>query len=135
MTQDNPQETETKFSKKIVYKNLFKSMDTNPKIQFQATFFILAGKKGREIAQNWFEATSFGIEYSDDSISENESPDFISHRWDQSIFSMTIKSFGIKRGNLRLISSGSAQGFKKRLYSFIPVFMSRNRAGKSSIFN
>ena len=101
--------------------------------QFQATFFSLSGSKGREIAEIWFEASISGIKNLDLSTSSNgESKEFVEHRFDQSTFSLSLKSLGLKP-NICAPSGGiTTIGSAFRSF-FHPVWTCRNRTGISEI--
>jgi hypothetical protein len=107
----------------------FDQNDTSP--QFQTTFFILSGHKGKLFADRWFEIVASDIRYVNEVPSENGEIDgFRNHRHDQSVFSIVAKSMNIHPG-IQPLPNGRAKGFRKlRSFSY-PVWAARNRTGIS----
>lgn len=122
---------EYKYSKSDVigfFPTLSKS-DRSP--QVQATHFFLHGATGREIARTWREVGLRDFHAFDHTPSREGDPaDFVLHKSDQSIFSLTVKSLKLQsrmaappagnRGMLSVLSALRA-----------PIWLSRNREGKS----
>lgn len=99
--------------------------------QFQATWFLLAGEIGRTISDEWLRISLMDISYLDFSNEgKNESDNFIEHRFDQSIFSMVLKSFGIPP--LARYVPVDGRSLKSQFRGFLhPIWTSRNRYGKT----
>ena len=122
---------ENRFSKSDAidfFSNMSKT-DTSP--QVQATHFFLYGETGKAIASAWVKAGLQGIEMFDHSSSVTGDPkNFVLHKSDQSLFSLTIKSMNLwermapppagNRGALFRLSAMRA-----------PIWVSRNRDGIS----
>jgi len=103
--------------------------DTSP--QVQATHFFLHGKTGKAIANTWLEAGLRGIEMFDLSPSvRGEHNKFVSHKSDQSLLSLSIKSLDITK-RMPVPPAGN-RGFLYRISAMrAPVWVARNRDGKS----
>ncbi len=101
--------------------------------QIQATWLIAYGAKGRKVVDEWLQM----ILESEENFNLAESPvgefpEFVEHRYDQSIFSLVCKKNGIKPMLLR--PTPGRGSWKTLLRSFFhPIWTSRNRTGKSSI--
>lgn len=107
------------------------SYDISP--QIQTTNFYLYGNLGLEIARKWFEVAMRSQSFIDESPStRKEIPDFITHRHDQSIFSLCCKSTK-NFHEFHALTSGT--GSRKALVKgFItPFWASRNRSGSSRV--
>ena len=122
---------ESSFSKGDVINSfaLVDKRDTSP--QVQATHFFLYGEKGREIANTWLVAGLESIHMFDHTPSRSGDPEgFVLHKSDQSLFSLTIKSLGL-RERIAPPPAGN-RGFLSTLRAMrAPVWVSRNRTGKS----
>jgi hypothetical protein len=101
--------------------------------QFQTTWFALSGKIGAAVASRWLEITLEDYAYSNVSPSKtSESLGFVENRYDQSIFSLVCKEFGIKP--MRYTPVAGRSGFKSVFRAlFHPIWTSRNRTGISII--
>jgi hypothetical protein len=101
--------------------------------QFQTTWFLLGGELGRSIAHKWFEISMLDISYLDFSNrGASESNQFKEHRFDQSIFSLVLKSFEINPiPNFLPVDGHSLKSQIRGLNH--PFWSSRNRNGKSII--
>lgn len=101
--------------------------------QFQTTWFALSGELGAKIAKRWLEITL--EDYAFSSVSASSAPEklgFVENRYDQSIFSLVCKEFGIKPINY--VPAAGRSGFKSVIRAlFHPIWTSRNRTGKSII--
>ena len=85
---------EALYTKKRVF-HFFPSLEpTDMSGQFQGGSWILSGDKGNSIAKRWNQIVSLGPELTNDSI-EDELPNFVSPRHDQSIFSLVLKENNI----------------------------------------
>lgn len=123
--------TDEEYSKaKLLSLHEFRDIDPATP-QFQATWFLLGGEKGRLIAKKWFDISIRDISYlnySSDGV--EESPSFKEHRFDQSIFSLVLKSFGISP--IANFTPVDGHSFKSQLRGFNhPFWTSRNRHGKT----
>jgi hypothetical protein len=123
---------EQDFTKKALF-DFFPNLnreDRSP--QFQATWFILHGDRGRLIASEWIRIALLDISTLDLSTSPGGEVDsFVEHRFDQSILSLTLKENGVlpqiyvpAGGNTGLLSLIRAKAFH-------PIWTSRNRTGIS----
>lgn len=123
--------TDEEYSKaKLLRLPEFENVDARTP-QFQATWFLLGGERGRLIAQKWFEISMLDISYLDFSNSgAAEANAFKEHRFDQSIFSLVLKSFGISPIPNFLPVDGRSFRSQVRGVSH-PFWSSRNRNGKS----
>lgn len=123
------------FTKKKLFEYFpsISTFDESP--QVQATFLILHGDNGKAIAKKWNSVALTDLSVLDFSRSEQgEDIDFIEHRCDQSIFSLIIKSMGLKPSNLKpkpgqvglraIISAASH-----------PIWTSRNRSSITVVPN
>ena len=125
---------EQDFTKKALF-NLFPHLnkeDRSP--QFQATWFILHGEKGRSIASEWLRIALLNISTLDLSTSpEGEVPSFVEHRFDQSILSLVLKNFQINAQHYT--PAGGNTGFMSqiRATALHPIWTSRNRTGQSLV--
>jgi hypothetical protein len=101
--------------------------------QFQATFIGLHGLLGKQIAKTWFESSIVNIRNVDLSPSKSqENFTFIEHRFDQSVFSLTMKSMQLK-SNCKVPPS-RVRSIKSLINCFFnPVWTARNRSGVSII--
>jgi hypothetical protein len=106
-------------------------LDRSP--QIQTTNFYIHGRNGLEIARNWFEVATKSQSTIDESVSNRgEIGEFITHRHDQSIFSLSCKTNG-KFHVFDTLTSGTGTR-KSRIRGFIsPFWASRNRTGISNV--
>ncbi len=107
------------------------ALDRTP--QIQTTNFYLYGGNGLEIARKWFEvATSSQSTIDESPSSRGEIAEFVTHRHDQSIFSLSCKS----TGNFHMFNTlTSGTGTRKsQINGFVsPFWASRNRSGSSIV--
>ena len=104
-----------------------------PQYQIQANFFILFGNRGKKLAEFWKNLALQDIKNIDFSLSKiGEIGNFVEHRNDQSLLSISVKELGFSISNFVPISNPSSKLFKVRSY-FNPVWVVRNRTGKSII--
>lgn len=122
---------ENAYTKKLLFAEFGVETENDSSPQVQATWFLLYGELGREIAKKWFEVSKLGIEYLDLSRSTSEHENFIEHRFDQSVLSLTAKNLGCKISNIRP-PDGRSRLSRLRGY-FYPIWSSRNRTGESLI--
>lgn len=121
---------ENKYTKRDLFD--FLNLDNNDSSpQFQTTFFILNGDKGKLLADRWFEIVASDIRFVNEDLSQKGEIDgFSNHRHDQSVFSIVAKSMNI-HPLIRPLPNGKAKGFRKlRSFSY-PVWAARNRTGIS----
>jgi hypothetical protein len=125
---------EQDYTKKSLF-DLFPTLnkeDRSP--QFQATWFILHGEKGRSIANEWLRIALLDISTLDLSTSPGgEVASFVEHRFDQSILSLVLKS---QRCNPQhYIPAAGTTGCKSQLRAkaFHPIWTARNRSGVSLV--
>jgi hypothetical protein len=125
---------EQDFTKKTLF-NLFPNLnkeDRSP--QFQATWFILHGEKGRSIANEWFRIALLNISTLDLSASPGgEVPSFVEHRSEQSILSLILKNKKENSAKFYFPYSGFGT-YKSQVIALTnPIWVSRNRSGRSII--
>lgn len=127
------QTPELSYTKRDVFYEFpgFDLHDRSP--QIQTTNFYIHGCNGLEIARKWFEVATKSQSMIDESSSRRgELAEFITHRHDQSIFSLSCKS----NGNFHVfetLTSGTGTR-KSQIKGFIsPFWASRNRSGSSIV--
>ena len=123
---------ENRFTKRDAF-DLFPGLESDDSSnQIQATWAIFH-KSAINVAKEWLEKAQSGINYLDLSPSKNlERTDFIEHRFDQSLFSLTLKSNHIKPSGL--VPAAGKTGLKSIFRASIqPIWTSRNRSGISII--
>jgi hypothetical protein len=124
---------EIAYTKRFLFER-FPSIDPNKSgNQIQATWLIAYGAKGRKVVDEWLDIILNSEKYFDLTESPGgEFPEFIEHRYDQSIFSLVCKKNGIKPMLLR--PTPGRGSWKTLLRSFFhPIWTARNRAGFSTI--
>ena len=123
---------ESSYTKKDVF-GLFPQLQSNDKTdQIQATWIIFH-KFASPLAAEWFKKSQLGINYLDLSVSKQGDPsEFIEHRFDQSLLSLTLKSNGILPSTIEPVAgkSGLLSILKASMH---PIWTSRNREGKTLI--
>lgn len=125
---DTPENRFTKSDAFDLFPNLTRT-DTTP--QVQATHFFLYGKTGKEIASAWLKAGLEGIEMFDHSSSLKGDPEnFVLHKSDQSLFSLTIKSLNL-RERMPPPPAGNRGALFRLSATRAPIWVSRNRDGIS----
>jgi hypothetical protein len=124
---------EEKFTKRAAFEAFPESIHVDVNRQFQATFFMLHGVTGLEIARRVFE-----VVYSDFSIvdptvlNSNESTNLELPKCEQSLLSLAIKSQG--RIVEMVVPPAGNRGFKSKIRGALePVWVSRNRTGTTII--
>jgi hypothetical protein len=121
------------YTKADVLQQYGKAAKVLPEYQIQANFFILYGSEGKKLAEFWKNLALRDIKNIDFSPSNNgEIENFVEHRNDQSLLSISVKELGFPISNFVPISNSKAKFFKFRGY-FNPVWVVRNRTGKSII--
>jgi hypothetical protein len=127
-TLDTPEQDYTKLSLFSHFPRV-KPSDRSP--QFQATWFMLYGEVGREIANEWMRISLLDIATLDLSTSPGgEVSTFVEHRFDQSILSLTLKTMDVKKENYH--QAGGNTGVKSQVRAILhPIWTSRNRTQKS----
>ena len=105
----------------------------NDEFQVQATWFIVSGEKGYKLVQSWLNLILSDLTLIDSSIDEEkELPEFIEHRWDQSLLSLLVKNNHFEISDHKP-PSGKGK-FKSRFKAlFFPIWSARNRTGKSNV--
>lgn len=101
--------------------------------QFQTTWFALSGEVGAAIASRWLEITL--EDYAFSNVSPSKTPEllgFDENRYDQSIFSLVCKEYGIQP--MHYNPAAGRSGFKSACRALThPIWTSRNRTGTSII--
>ncbi len=101
--------------------------------QIQSTWFLLTGKKGMSISKLWSTVTLENTIFLSDEISKlPEFPEFKVNRTDQSVFSLTCKSFGVTISSY-IPAAGNGSKLGKIRAATHPIWVSRNRTGNSII--
>ena len=120
---------EYRFSKSGLYK-YFPTLNSNDKSpQFQTTFLALHGDLGLAIAKRWFEVVTEDIETVMEKDSDlNESSGFVSHRHDQSVFSLVMKERNLMP-NIKPLRDGKTIRSQFVSAFTAPIVASRNRSG------
>lgn len=115
------------YTKKKLFNHFPLVLDSDNSPQIQATFLLLYGSKGRQIAAKWNEIAMDDIANLDFSKSnQGEDFDFIQHRSDQSILSLTIKSMGFQPSHVKPRPGQS--GLRAVISASVhPIWTSRNR--------
>ena len=99
--------------------------------QFQSGTWFLSGAKGRTIANEWNQICSTNPGMTNNVLSI-ETPGFLAHRHDQSVFSMVLKKHKIKP------EKKSTPYPNQEIFSYLtglrsPLWAARNRTGKTAI--
>jgi hypothetical protein len=120
------------YTKRDVFE-LFPGLQSNDSSdQIQATWIIFH-KSALAIAQEWFNKSQSGINSLDLSVSKQGDPsDFVQHRFDQSLLSLTLKSRGIQPSKIAPVA-GKTGVLSKLRASTHPIWTSRNREGRTLI--
>ncbi len=123
--------TENRFSKRDVLDTFYLSPESDKTPQVQATHFFLHGDVGREIAKKWFGAGLRGIHMFDHTPSIQGDPeDFVLHKSDQSLFSLSLKSLGATE-RINTPPAGNRGPLSRISALRAPIWVSRNRNGES----
>lgn len=117
---------ESRYTKLKVRKHFGSEFLTDLSPQIQATHFFLHGRTGQNIAKVWLDSALQGIDYLDHSIGQEEEKDFVLHKSDQSLLSLTIKSLQL-RERIKVPPAGNRGGFYRYSAMRAPVWVSRNR--------
>jgi hypothetical protein len=99
--------------------------------QFQANYMHFSSQKALTIAEEWFAKTSENISNVNLDANARESKGFIEHRSDQSILSLVVKKHQIGYDRINLPSGGTNKSAIRAVFE--PIWISRNRDGKSTI--
>lgn len=120
---------EKRYTKRLVLDYFSLSDDEANSPQFQATWFALAGERGRLIAETWKNGVIAGQAMIDDTSSQ-EDKSYVGHRYDQSVLSCSLKSLGIKARRHRPCYRPVSLLSSVNCY-FHPIWSARNRSGES----
>ena len=125
--------TEEKFTKRAAFEVFPESIHVDVDRQFQATFFMLHGANGLEIARRVFEAVYGDFSIIDPTVlSANESANLELPKCEQSLLSLAIKSQG--RVFEMAVPPAGNRGIRSKIRgSLEPVWISRNRTGTTII--
>jgi hypothetical protein len=122
---------ENRFSKRDAIEVFSPNLESDKTPQVQATHFFLHGEVGREIAEKWFGAGMEGIHMFDHTPSIQGDPeDFVLHKSDQSLFSLSLKSLGATE-RVTTPPAGNRGLFSRISAMRAPIWVSRNRDGES----
>jgi hypothetical protein len=124
---------EINFTKKSVFDLIPEAIGIEPEIQYQATYFILYGKKGLRISEAMFDFVHADFEIIDPTVlSIDESDELILPKCEQSLLSVLIKSQ--RSINSIKVPPAANRGWKSITRAISePIWISRNRTGKSII--
>lgn len=121
------------YTKKLVLERFNVQVSELDDYQFQSGSWIMRGEVAREFINSWDSIVWENPKYTDESISPlGEIPGFVCNRYDQAVFSMVARSFGLNYcGD---IPPGDITRLKPRLRLFFyPFAWARNRTGKTLI--
>ncbi len=127
---DTPEE---RYTKKAAFELFPAAINVDKSRQYQATFFMLHGSSGLKIARSVFEAILNDFSIVDPTkVDPDESPLLELPKCEQSLLSLAIKSQS--RISEMAVPPAGNRGIKSKIRgAFEPVWVSRNRAGKSII--
>jgi hypothetical protein len=121
---------ESKYTKHKVRKYFGNEFLTDMSPQVQATHFFLHGQTGKNVARVWLDASLKGIDYLDHSHSQEEEKDFVLHKSDQSLLSLSIKSLKLNE-RMKVPPAGNRGRLSRYAAMRAPIWVSRNRFGKT----
>ena len=126
---------EVRYTKRDLFHEFPKVNQNDPTPQIQTTNFYLFGEKGLEIARKWFEVATKSQSFIDESPSiQGEVAEFVSHRHDQSIFSLSCKSTeNFHKFHPLTTGTSTPRALIKGFFS--PFWASRNRTGSTKVPN
>ena len=124
---------EAMYTKKKVWDLFPGAVGVDPGIQYQATYFMLYGRKGKNLSESIFLPIYENFEIVDPTIlGANESEELELAKCEQSLLSLAIKSQRWVPA-MKLPPAGN-RGLKSQLRGiFQPVWIARNRKGESII--
>ena len=127
------QSLEIEHTKRDLFERFESINPTEAGNQIQSTWFFLTGEKGKSISDLWSKVTLENtIFLSDEKSKLPEFPEFRVNRTDQSVFSLTCKSLGIKISSY-IPAAGDGSKLGKIRAATHPIWVSRNRTGNSII--
>jgi len=99
--------------------------------QYQSGSWFVSGETGRNLLKLWDEIIWENKDYTNEALSPTgENKIFIGNRWDQGVFSMSVRKFGLD--SLELMPPGDISRFKSKVkLFFFPFAWARNRTGKT----
>ena len=120
---------ESQYTKKEAFK-LFQDLDERDMSgQVQANYFFLYGELGRRVSASWAQSVLRGIGFLDDSQSPGGEVEFFkSHKADQSLLSLVMKSFKAER-RMKPPPAGNRGVISQLRAINDPIWVSRNRGG------
>jgi hypothetical protein len=124
---------EVSYTKRDLFQEFPNVLGSDPSPQIQTTNFYLYGDRGLEIAKRWFEVATKSQSLIDESPSKlGEVQNFITHRHDQSVFSLCCKA-SKQFHSFKPLTSGSGTRLAQARGFFSPFWASRNRTGTSIV--
>lgn len=124
---------ESNFTKREVFQEFPKIDFPDMTGQFQAGGWFLHGDVGRDVAKTWNQiAWAKKINIDSHFNPEVQVSSFVAPRFDQSLFSLTCKTFGV--GSFQPIPISRIESVVDHLRAFVsPIWWLRNRSGKTLI--
>ena len=124
---------ELKYTKKAVFELFPTAMEIQPNVQYQATYFILHGEAGLQIAESVFVKVLNDFDIVDpNKLSNQESASLDLPKCEQSLLSLAVKSQQ-KINKMKTPPAGN-RGWKSLIRGLgEPIWVSRNRTGESLI--
>jgi hypothetical protein len=123
--------SELEYTKRELFNEFDSAAESLQGPQFQTTFFALSGQIGMKIASEWFALVASEELFVNEVTHLPQHRDFVQHRHDQSVFSLTLKTMGLSP-NLNTPHAGRGNRLKVALtYLMGPIVVARNRCGKS----
>ena len=121
------------FTKKLLFENFKLTEDMKVSNQFQSGSWLMYGSKGKEILRVWDDYVWKNPNFTDETRSPGgEDERFIINRYDQSVFSLVVKTFGYK--SIGEIPPGGKVRLRAKIRGYIfPFWWSRNRNGRTTI--
>lgn len=128
-TLDTPERDYTKASLFTKFPTLDPNDDTP---QAQTTFYGLYGDIGLKIAEKWFNVVASEISTVDEENNVSSFGNSVTHRHDQSVFSLVLKELGLKP-NMSPLKADQSRFKVLRFIKYLtePVIAARNRTGIS----
>ena len=124
-TLDTP---ESKFTKAHLFSLFPEISPTDLSPQFQTSFFIAAGPVGREVMAEWSRIVLTDPRFVDESENYDIRGEVISHRHDQSVYSLLCKRYGVRPLSQKL-PAGNRGVLSKISAARSFIWISRNRTG------
>lgn len=124
---------EIEFTKQLVLDRFSVYNLKTDKFQFQSGSWFVSGDKGRDLLKLWDEIIWENRDFTNEKPTlTGESKSFVGNRWDQGVFSMAVRKFGLD--SLESMPPGDISRFKSKIKLFFyPFAWARNRTGQTLI--